>query len=201
MQLPRIIGIAFCATLASCTTLPEITDKVNAKPPCCNSMAEFSYEPLAKGQDLSFVLGEDSPVFAFHEGKSYFKAYALPASGAEHKLRVRSRPTGSIALETRKWSQVYCPQVTYLDAEYTPFFATSRVPAMVRGAGFVAEFNVPAQARYVVLHTNIKEYGQLATRYTSGGAYLVGAAVVVERGGQPIHHPCGPVADASVELQ
>jgi hypothetical protein len=190
--------------LASCATLPEIAQKLDAKTPCCNSVSEFNYEQLITGSPTALLLGEESPVFTFNTGKSYFKAFSIPTQAQGRKLHVRSKPTGSVALETEKWSQVYCPQVTFLDQSFTAVSSSHRVPRYVRGmwsAGFMSDFDIPVSAHYVVFHTNRETDGLFVTRYTSGGAYMVGAAIVADRGGEPIEHPCGPVADAEVEIQ
>ena len=201
-RTPRILLPGLTALVAACATLPEITQKLEARPSCCKSMSEFSYERLNVAQNVAFTLNESSAVFAFEAGKSYFKAFAVPPPGGARLLSVRSRPTGSITIETRKWSQVYCPQATFLDAEFRLITSGYRIPAYMREAqtaSFISRFNIPSNTRYVVLHTDPRSFGQIATRSTD--TYAVGGPPGTDRDGDPILHPCGPVADADVELR
>jgi len=200
--LARILGAASVVMAATgCTTTASLTAKVDGKSPCCKSMNEFKYEVLTPSSSTAFQLNDDSPVFSFETGKSYFKAFILPSQGKF--LRVASHPTGSIGFETRKFSQSFCARALFLDESFSPVTASDSVPNYARGfwsSAFISQFEIPPKARYVVLHTNPKTFNEMAVRYTSGGGYMVGNAFVFERGGEPIYHPCGPVADASVEV-
>lgn len=194
------ITVAFVSA-TGCITTESIRQNLNAKPSCCKSMGEFKYDALELGSHAAFQLSDKSPVFVFETGKSYFKAFSLPAGGK--LLRVSSQPTGSIALETEKYSQAFCPRALFLDEAFNPIFASDSVPNYARGfwsSAFISQFEIPSKGRYVVLHTNPKIYDQMAVRYTNGGGYMVGSAFVFERGGGAIYHPCGPVADALVEV-
>jgi len=196
-----LVATIVACTLAACASVQESAQKVEARASCCKSMAEMHFEHLRKAESQSFTLDDTSPVFSFDIGKSYFKAYTLPTGGKNTKLKVTSNPTGSIGFEPTKLSQVFCPQATFLDENFGTLVSIRRVPTYVRGFGLISEFEIPEPTKYVVLHTNPSIYGALVTRYTLGGGYAVGNNFVFERGGEPIHHPCGPVADASVEVQ
>ena len=203
----KYLPLVLAPLISGCASVADLTAKLDAKASCCKSPAEFKYEPLQPGVAAPLSLGEESPAYAFASGKSYFHAYSLPQQRAVTKLRVRSWATGSTAFETRKLSQLYCPQVTFLDATYQTVASNDKVPSWARGdlatgllPSFIAEFEVPSSAVYVVLHTNPAAYGRLATRYTGGGGYMVGSTFVMERGGEPIHHPCGPTANAEISL-
>ncbi len=207
MEILRCFGVVAVTLFSGCASMADLSAKQASKESCCSSPAEFKYEPLLSGALTPMSLNEESPVYEFAIGKSYFKAHALPRPGTATKLRVRSFATGSMAFETRKLSQLYCPQVSFLDSRFETVASNDIVPSVARGAlatgilpSFLAEFDIPPSAVYVVLHTNPSGYGRLATRYTGGGAYAVGNAVVIERGGEPIHHPCGPVANAEISL-
>lgn len=192
------------AVFSGCATNADLASKVQAKASCCKSMSEFKYEGLAfKAPPLSFALNEQSPLFEFETGKSYFKAFSLPRINQPAKLRVWSRPTGSIGFETQTYSQAFCATARFLDANYQTISAKNDVPIFVRGfwaSSFLSEFDVPIEAKYLVLHTDPTHFFMNALRDTSGGAYLVGNTVVIESGSGAILHPCGPIADAQVEL-
>ncbi|MFN3571504.1 MAG: hypothetical protein ACK4VX_14575 [Polaromonas sp.] len=206
-RLRLLISLFLSLLLSACASLTDLKAAMQAAPVCCKSFTEFKYLPLDAAATTDLALGQNSPAFVFDGGKSYFQAYSLPARSSARKLRVRSFITGASALETKTLSQVYCPKVSFLDAKYQVVASSYDVPRWARGAlatgifpSFVADFEVPASAAYVVLHTDPAGFGTLVTRYTGAGAYLVGSHVVVERGGEPIHHPCGPVARAELSL-
>lgn len=192
---------------SACSTVAGLTQKLDSKSPCCTSPSEFKYEPLAAEKPTSFALNDESPVYVFAQGKSYFKAFTLPQPLLSTRVRVRSFVTGSAAFESQRWSQAYCPQVTFLDAHHQVIASASKVPVSSAGKlskgfspAFMAEFRVPPTAQYLVLHANSELYGTSAIRHTRGGAYMAGSTMVMERGGEPIGHPCSPIADADVEL-
>ena len=200
-----IIGLGFIA--GGCATVADTSAVLSTKSSCCKSPADFRYEQLTLGTAVQLTLDDKSPAYAFGSGKSYFKAYFLPVVNKETTLRVRSWATGSVAFETEKLSQLYCPEVTFLDKNHQAIFSNDLIPSPAKGAlatgwrpSFIADFEIPSAATYVVLHSRPGGYGRLATRYTGGGAYAVGNAYVVERGGEPIYHPCGPTADAEISV-
>ncbi len=207
MKVWKCLPLAFAIFNSGCASVADLSAKQESKASCCKSPANFKYEPLSPSALTPMALSEESLVYVFATGKSYFKAYALPEQRTATKLRVRSFVTGSIAFESKKLSQLYCPQASFLNSNYETLTSNDIVPSVARGAlatgilpSFLAEFEIPTSAAYVVLHTNPARYGRLATRYTGGGAYMVGSALVMERGGEPIHHPCGPIADAEISL-
>lgn len=207
MKIWKCLPIVLASLVSACASMTDLSAKLQAKASCCKSPADFKYESLALDAPTPMSLSDESPVYVFAAGKSYFKAHVLPQQGTATKVRVRSYATGSTAFETKTLSQLYCPQVTFLNSSYETLTSIDQVPRVARGAlatgifpSFVAEFEIPTSAVYVVLHTNPAGYGRLATRYTGGGAYMVGSALVMERGGEPIPHPCGPIANAEISL-
>lgn len=207
MRLQVLLSVFSCLVLTACSTVADFAKDQESKSSCCQSWGDLGYEAMDREVPTRLTLGTSSPVYAFQAGKSYFKGFALPDGVAGGKLRVRSSITGSSAFESSTLSQVYCPTVSFLDARHTVLSSESKLPVWAVGKlssglfpTFVSEFSVPAAARYAVMHSSPSDYGQLLTRYTGGGAYLVGSAVVVDRGGEPIVHPCGPNADAELTL-
>lgn len=210
VSILRLFVISAAVLLsAGCATVGDQALKMREKISCCASPKQFTYESMAQDMKVQLTLDESSPVYGFASGHSYFKSFALPPSSAAKAVRVRSIVTGSTAFETTRLSQLYCPQITFLDANHQVLVTSDAVPTVAGpGSGigfefshsFLAEFSIPAAATYFVLHSNPAGYGRLATRYTGGGGYMVGSTIVISRGGEPIHHPCGPTADAEVSL-
>jgi hypothetical protein len=189
--------------LGACASVSELQEKVAARDSCCTSMSEFKYEALGPSTPIPFALNEQSPVFSFETGKSYFKAFSLSFNAQQKTLRVSSHPTGSIAFETRQFSQSFCARALFLDDAFKQLGASDNIPDFARGfwsSAFVSQFDIPANTRYVILLTNPQTFTSSAVRYTGGGGYMVGKTFVFERGGEPIYHPCGPVADAVAEI-
>jgi hypothetical protein len=185
-----VLGLSIL--LSACATVPELRAKVEAKLVCCKSPAEFPYAPLATEGLTKITLGEPSPVYGFPTGKSYFAAYSLPP-GMSRRLLVRTFITGSAAVESVTYSQVFCPQATFLDSAFRELSTVEKRPSVARGQwakgifpSFLSDFDVPPSATYVVFYTNPSSYGLLNMRYAGDGAML--------------YHPCGPVADAEISL-
>jgi hypothetical protein len=199
----KLVSCLLALGLVACANVAELREKVEARGSCCASMSEFKYEALDVGRPISFVLDEQAPVFSFDTGKSYFKAFSLAPNAERRTLRISSRPTGSIGFETRKFSQSFCARAVFLDEAFKQLSALDTIPNYAQGfwsSAFVSLFEIPVGARYVVLLTNPRTFAYTAVRYTSGGGYMVGNAFVFERGGEAIHHPCGPIADAAAEI-
>lgn len=188
----KTVVLGLSIFLSACATVPELTTRVEAKPACCKSPAEFPYSPLATEGLTKITLGELSPVYGFPTGKSYFVAYSLPPALSK-RLLVRTFITGSSAVESVKYSQVFCPQATFLNTSFQELSTVEKRPLVARGQwakgifpSFLSEFDVPPQAAYVVFYTNPSSHGLLNMRYAGDGAML--------------YHPCGPVADAEISL-
>lgn len=188
----KIFLISLIIFLSACTTVPELVAKVEAKPACCKSPSEFSYIPIAAEGFTKIELSEASPIYKFPTGKSYFAAYSLP-QGISRRLLVRTLITGSSAVETKRFSQVFCPQVTFLDTAFQDISTIGKQPLVAMGRwskgifpSFLSDYGVPPNATYVVFYTNPSNYGNLNMRYAGDG--------------DSIYHPCGPVADAEVSL-
>lgn len=197
MKIPALFSLCtslfFGVLLSGCASIADLKSAMDAAPLCCQSFAEFKHRPLDTATSTDLSLNENSPVFVFEAGKSYFAAYAVPAAISTRKLRVRSFITGSSAFETKALSQLYCPQVSFLNANHQLIASRYGVPAWATRAlatgifpSFVAEFEIPLTASYVVLHTNPAGFGTLVTRLNGAG--------------EPIQHPCGPVAHAELSI-
>lgn len=201
--MKNILFVIFLFALSSCATNSDLIAKVESKASCCKTFNEFTYESFSAGNPIRITFNDQSPVFEFESGKSYFKALRLPTPSTRFKLRVKSNLTGSVAFETVSLSQSFCPTARFLDENFTTINSRNEVPIQVRGLksfSYLSEFTIPPNAKFVVLHTDPTRYFMSALRSTSGDAYLVNNAVVYDAVGETTMHPCGPIADAEVEL-
>jgi hypothetical protein len=132
-------------------------------------MSEFNYTPLTSSDSSHFELNEDSPVFIFENGKSYFKAFSLQSPAK--LLRVFSRPLGLSGVTSSNYSQAFCARALFLDESFNTVSVADSVPKMApRGFAsgpYFSQFEIPSNARYVVLHTNPKNFNENAVFYTS----------------------------------
>lgn len=200
-----IVTVCF---VGGCATVSTLTDKLNLTPPCCTDFSQLEFKALYVGEEISFDLDEKSPVFNFDVGKSYFIGFSL-SPGAEGKLlQVMALPTGSTAFETTKLAQIFCPRVLFLGKDKRQIDVQEVRGEFIRNIGFsglrfgaTSITTIPRGAEYIVLHSNPKAFGDYRTLYTRGGAYLAGNTVVFDRGGEPIHFPCAPIADAKIRIK
>lgn len=102
---------ASCATIVSYETARESLQRAKS---CCGSMAQFRYEPLAKGEGVRFSLDASSSAFTFESGKSYFKAFRLVDEAIPYRIRISSFALG----ETIDRAHIFYPQVALLDERF-----------------------------------------------------------------------------------
>jgi len=152
-------GIAASAMLIGLSgCLPRYDAAGEAKayetaPICCRSPAEFPFEPLwsrliTTGDDID----ADSPFFEFADGKSPFRAYALPDGQGPLRLRVQSAYLPNPWHETR----ALLPLVTSLDRDKRVIGTTPHTAIEFGRDGPYVDINVggPAEGtRYIVVHT------------------------------------------------
>jgi hypothetical protein len=130
--------------------------------PAAASLADLSFEPLTYPAKRAFRIDAESPAFDFAtHGRSFYKAFALPAGAPDYQLVVRGY-AAPVALDG---VAIFAPLVTLLDAEKRPI-ATSKATALRYEDLFSAEADRPARlrfdttiasqgrARYAVIHTS-----------------------------------------------
>ena len=78
-----------CAALNP-LSLEETIRAVDSAKSCCASMKQFAYEPLPPLESMWFAINVESPAFEFPTGKSYFKAFELPAYSGSYTITIKS---------------------------------------------------------------------------------------------------------------
>ena len=142
-------------------------------PLCCKSMAEFHFEKLAKESSETFDIGPQGGTFPFPGGRSYFRAFELPAYTAPYVISLRSlvMPTGMAGK-----FRIFAPAAMLLDAHYNvigtveqnlfhPVAASILPPRSASLEGDIAITADKARARYLVVYTTDALLGR--TRGTS----------------------------------
>lgn len=134
-MLIRIIFMGFLAFfLSSCSTpYSAVMKQYQDASVCCKSMSQFKFETLHIGDSKSFKLNEETDVFLFDTGKSYFKAFEIPQTGYPYHFLIKSYMLGGHI----KDAYVLIPYVLTLDEEY--HVVRSTVPSILRlkKAGFM----------------------------------------------------------------
>jgi hypothetical protein len=132
---------------------------------CCQSAAEFQYEPMPEGKRVDFRLDASSPAFAFESGKSYFKAFSLPKKQVPYYVHIRSFAIG----ETIKTAHIFYPQLDLLDESHRVLARNNPTAVFVTKAGMAETASVSwtalgikfedalpvdhSDARYVIIYT------------------------------------------------
>lgn len=109
--IPVLVLLASCATLVTYETARA---SLQSAAVCCESMAQFRYEPLAEGEEVRFNLDASSTAFVFESGKSYFKAFRLPGKTLPYRVKVTSFALG----DTIERAHIFNPQVALLDDSF-----------------------------------------------------------------------------------
>lgn len=124
-----LMAVASCASMVSYETAKE---SLQSAPSCCESLAQFQYEPLAEGEGVSFKLDASSQAFEFETGKSYFKAFRLPAKALPYQIKITSY---AIGMHINK-AHIFYPQVDLLDDRFSIIEPSVPGEFMLRKAGF-----------------------------------------------------------------
>ncbi len=158
--LSMMLFIASCAA-----TYQQAVDSLRDAKECCQSMAEFRYEPLPEGKRVDFTLDASSPAFRFETGKSYFKVFSLPKRPFPYYVRIKSFALG----ETVTAAHIFYPQLALLDEHFEVLARNDPATVFVTKAGLAEtasvswtalgikfEDHLPVihpDARYVVIYT------------------------------------------------
>lgn len=170
-----LIALVAFAALAGCATDRAMLERANRvvdknraelaqRGPCCRSITEFEWVPMRSGQEIEVLLDQNSPVFEFDSGKSYFISLRLPPWQAGARIDIGSRllgstsyigPSGTDTLFYPLW-QFYDESFELLEAPPRGNPATLQ-PGLVRLASprWTVELTPAlATARYLVIYTD-----------------------------------------------
>jgi maltose operon protein len=177
--LRRFVLAAFAPMLAACgATLVEKGEHLRGAQPCCADFAAIRYADLHIGETRLVSISSGDPAFQFDSGKSYFAAYALPASGQTLRLTVESYMQSTLQSPTTGDQYLFAPRILLLDAAHRPLRAVepdlrrvSYVPVTEFGATaglgwkLVLHEDMAAGdgARYAIVHTTDRLLAQTTT--------------------------------------
>jgi len=165
--------------------------RLEAAPLCATRLDELAYEALPAGKAASFEIPAAQGTFAFPEGRSYFRAFALPRNA--RSVSLVSQPfSGGVPDRFR----VFAPAALILDEKYNvladlgsgfaaPVPASLFPPHPARLTGSIDLDGLEQRPAFLVVYTTDRLMGR--TRYASrpgvitipGGAVPSGLGVPV----------------------
>ncbi len=207
--LPMMLFIASCAV-----TYQQAVDSLRDAKECCQSMAEFRYEPLFEGKRVDFKLDASSHAFRFETGKSYFKAFSLPKKQLPYYIHIKSFALG----ETIKTAHLFYPQLALLDEHYTVVARNDPATVFVTKAGVTETASVSwtalgikfedylrvnhPDARFVVIYTT-DEMLKTVSPYSTvrfAPVILPGMVTALPTGKDRVLIPHSPYGILSIEV-
>jgi hypothetical protein len=152
---------------ASLRVPAEINEELAASPPCCSSLTDLPYQPISRQGKIDVKIGNDSPIFEFDTGKSYFSAFRLPDWPRPLIIQVdsfRTTDPNSLWGLIPIFNQVliFHPEVLILDDHYriTQTIEQFSYNERCLANGFPSDLNVqfeigtpPAESAYMVIMT------------------------------------------------
>jgi len=161
-------GVASCAAV---NPLDKVRQELNAAEVCCMGYEQFNFKPLDFRETERIIINRESPVFQFDTGKSYFKAFRLPAAGKSYSIIVGSYFAEQVTRSGTSF--VFSPVVMFLDADYRVTRKVDKGFAAVVEAGNsmnnaklearIAMSPRAADERYMVIYTTTALLNQTTT--------------------------------------
>lgn len=199
----NIVSSVFLAvTLVGCANVQQKTQDMVAKPSCCKDMASLPSQAVRFEQPVRIELSENSSVFQFSEGKSYFQSLTFSSSGATRPLRLRVFQQGSQSFESMKNSLVACPTIAFLDKDKVVLTSQDISLFKVQPTSFLG----PSISEAGVWHANasIPAGATQAVVFVKQGSLGRRNAVPIYRFNQVAEYlyvPCGPTGEIEMVLE
>lgn len=200
--------VLMSGVLVACGSVPEAPVKdqaaaLNAKQLCCEDFKTISYEALVLKTPKKAILDPTAPARQFAQGRSYFRAFSIPAGEAQG-IWIKSYFNGILI------KQYLQPLVLFLDADRTPLGISVPRTQFREGnmfddgnARMQGGVRVPPGARYLLVFTTaFNDAPDPAVTAPSTGAYLVGnTPVITTNPGKSIPLERSVVGELSLELE
>jgi maltose operon protein len=132
-------------------------DALAAAPTCCSSIDQLPFQPLEAGFTGDVLIDTQAPAYSFETGKSFFRAFALPAGGPSFEIRLYSQAGSSVLAPNAMLLDSRMRPTRLLDADdfvYVP-------PTGLKGDSLDARLRIdrsqpehPGNERYLILYTS-----------------------------------------------
>jgi hypothetical protein len=202
MRRGRLLTLTCAIGIAGCASVEVSTQKLDTAKNCCRSPAEFRYVDYSPKQELPVEISEDSPVFDFPSGRSFFHAVRLTTVGAPSQLRVKVHASGLGA------GIAFCPSLTFLTTQFDLVEMKYvqpqwQAPGLVTRGFYFADYSIPPDTAYIVVHSESRRIGEKLslTQRTYNPAF--GAVQLLFPGGptETRQTPCAPAGSLTIEAQ
>lgn len=214
MRLALAVMGGLAITVAGCASIDTQKERLAAAKICCQGPHQFRYKDLPPTGELSLSISDESPVFEFPSGRSYFDAVRLGRADQSAKVRIKIHPA-------RAYPRLgtFCPSLTFLTAQFDTIQTKYEPPrwhqAFWTSAFFFADYEIPAGAVYAVIHSEASRSGESLTRvvptefqsWGSGPMALSGVllnAIQLLSSGTAFtetqHIPCAPTATGTLAI-
>jgi maltose operon protein len=111
-----LLGGVLVASCAANKLLDTARHELETATVCCAGYEQFDFKPLEFRETDRIIINRESPVFQFDTGKSYFKAFRLPATEKSYSIIVGSDFAEQVTRSGTSF--VFSPVVMFLDADY-----------------------------------------------------------------------------------
>jgi maltose operon protein len=128
-----------------------------ATPNCCGAFDQLPFEPLEAGFAGDVLIDTQAPAYSFETGKSFFRAFTLPAGGPSFEIRLYSQAGSSVLAPNAMLLDSRMRPTRLLDADdftYVP-------PTGLKGDSLDARIRIdrsqpehPGNERYLILYTS-----------------------------------------------
>ena len=119
MKKTTLILLLTGVLVSSCASdkpVDPVKSELESAAVCCEKYQQFYFQPLRLGATESFTIDRSSQAFLFDGGKSYFKAFSLPAATKPYFVIVSSY---FVDKEKRSGEPyIFSPVVMFLDANH-----------------------------------------------------------------------------------
>lgn len=189
MSNKTFLSILAVTILSACAVSPDIQrNALAAATSCCRAIGEIPITDVL-GAKESIDITLESPVFDFSTGRSHFASFALPDPSSGKRLELRAVIGTPTIVDGLGGHTSFFPAVTFLDEKHEPLGTAydEKPTAQLNGGwsrgSFLSYANIPENARYAVLHTVPRKFGELYTGYVDApGMTMMAGSVPIKMG-------------------
>jgi len=130
---------------------------LTAAPTCCSSIDQLPFQPLEAGFTGDVLIDTQAPAYNFETGKSFLRAFTLPAGGPSFEIRLYSQAGSSVLAPNAMLLDSRMRPTRLLDGDdfaYVP-------PTGLKGDSLDARLRIdrsqpehPGNERYLILYTS-----------------------------------------------
>lgn len=201
-----LMTVTSCATMVTHETAEE---SLRESRTCCESFAQLGYDQLAESGTVSFNLDASSRTYNFQTGKSYFKAFRLPARHLPYHIRISSFALGEVIMK----AHIFDPQIALLDDHYAIIKQSIDSDFFLKKAGMKETLGLPIKlegdflidepnAQYLLVFTTQEKMRATTPyeTYTVKPVILPGLVTAIPTGKEAIQIPHSPFGLLQLEV-